>query len=58
VTNPVVQVLNERDDSLACALRVSGDSFEAFVFDDGVYTVRIGDPDSGRWNETKGLRPT
>ncbi|HEV2292815.1 MAG TPA: alkaline phosphatase D family protein [Tepidisphaeraceae bacterium] len=57
VTNPVVQVIDERDGRLVYALRVRGESFEPFVFADGEYTVRIGQPASRRWVEAKGLRP-
>jgi hypothetical protein len=57
VTDPVVQVFDERNNELVYALRVQGESFEPFVFDDSVYTVRIGEPQSARWNSVKGLRP-
>jgi hypothetical protein len=65
VKDPVLQVIDERDGQLVYALRLRGDGdgadgkpFAPFVFADGTYTIRIGDPDADRWTESKGLRPT
>lgn len=56
VTNPVVKVLSD-DGDLVYALRVS-DGFKPFVFEDGTYTVIVGDPDADEWTRLDDQRPT
>lgn len=49
MTNPVVQVINEKDGALEYALRIKGNSWIPKVFEKGNYTVKIGDPDLNKW---------
>jgi hypothetical protein len=57
MTDPVVQVWEERSGELVYALRISGRAFRPMIFRDGSYLVRIGDPDPGLWRELSGLAP-
>lgn len=45
MTDPVVQVIDEASGQVIYALRIHGDTFRPWVFEDGSYTVRIGEPD-------------
>ncbi|QOV88598.1 alkaline phosphatase D family protein [Humisphaera borealis] len=56
---PVIQVLKETDNSreLVYALRPAAGKFEPFVFEEGTYTVRVGNPDLDQWREFKNLSP-
>ena len=55
VENPVVIV--ERDGDVIYSIRARGASFKPFVFEDGTYTVRIGDPDADVWETHPPRRP-
>jgi hypothetical protein len=55
VKNPVVQVTEESTGELIYSLRPGGSSFRPHVFAAGKYTVKVGDPESGRWKELTGL---
>jgi alkaline phosphatase D len=54
---PVIQVINERNQKTEYTIRIEGKRFLPMVFEDGRYTVRIGEPDTNQWKELKGLRP-
>jgi hypothetical protein len=41
---PVVQVIDEKDNELVYAIRINGQSFRPKVFRDGTYTVKVGEP--------------
>lgn len=49
MTDPVVQIFNEETGELVYAIRISGNRFLPGVFDQGIYTIKVGDPDTGRW---------
>lgn len=53
--DPVIEVLNQDTGELQYALRINGQSFRPKVFDDALYTVRIGDPDLEQWQEHEDL---
>jgi hypothetical protein len=55
MTNPVVQVVNEKTGEVEYTLRIKGDSFKPFVFATGKYTVRVGELGAGRVRVSKGL---
>jgi alkaline phosphatase D len=55
MTDPVIQVLSSSGD-LVYALRVAGTSFRPKVFEPGLYTVQIGDPDRGGFVTLTDLR--
>lgn len=47
MTDPVVQVIDESSGEIVYTLRIQGNSFTPRVWRDGVYTVKVMDPDSG-----------
>jgi len=44
-TDPVIQVIAESTGEIVYTLRIKGDKFEPPVFEEGVYTVKIGEGD-------------
>lgn len=56
LTNPVIQVYQQRAGELVYALRINGQSFQPKVFEAGLYTIKIGDPDIGTWKEIRDVR--
>jgi hypothetical protein len=56
MTNPVVQVRDERSGELVYALRTTSARFKPWVFAEGTYTVRIGEPPS-RMTTRTGQQP-
>jgi alkaline phosphatase D len=55
VEHPVVQVIEERSGEVVYTLRIRGRSFRPHVFAAGTYTVRVGEPETGRLEELHGL---
>ena len=54
--NPVVQVIDESNGEIVYTLRIAGDRFRPKIFRRwGTYTVRVGDPESNRFQERNGL---
>ena len=49
MVNPVVQVINEKNNEIEYSLRVKGESWQPKVFEKGTYTLKIGDPDLDKW---------
>ncbi len=43
--NPVVQIIDETNDTVVYTLRILGTTFQPKVFKDGVYTIRVGEGD-------------
>ena len=56
VENPVVIVMTEPAGEIVYALRVQARAFQPFVFEPGTYTVKIGEPETDRWNVVTGQR--
>ncbi|MCK5000873.1 MAG: alkaline phosphatase D family protein [Anaerohalosphaera sp.] len=54
----VIQVINEADNEVVYTIRAEGNTFTPKVFADGRYTVKVGDPDTDKFIETKNLKPT
>jgi len=54
VNDAVVKVTNEKTGELVYALRCGSHTFKPFVFENGIYTVEIGDPDANKWVTLKG----
>ncbi len=54
VDQPVVMVYNERNDELVYAIRAQEKYFHPWVFTEGTYTVKIGDPDTNNWKAYHG----
>jgi len=57
VDHPVLIVTQQKSGELVYALRLRDPSIRPWVFADGAYRVRLGDPDTGRWQSWSGLRP-
>lgn len=45
VKDPVVQVIDDKSNEVLYTLRIQGSKFKPWVFDSGVYRVRVFDPD-------------
>lgn len=54
--DPVVQVVDQVSGEIVYTLRIRGSSFTPTVFKEGLYTVRITDPDKGFLKELKDQR--
>ncbi|MEX0929294.1 MAG: alkaline phosphatase D family protein [Balneolales bacterium] len=57
LTDPVIQIFDQRTGELEYALRINGQSYRPGIFHDGLYKVRIGDPDLDKWCEFEDLSP-
>ncbi|MEE2707416.1 MAG: alkaline phosphatase D family protein [Planctomycetota bacterium] len=58
MTNPVVQVTNERSGEIEYTIRVQGTTFRPKIFDAGAtYSVSVGQPDTGTNKTVKGVVP-
>ncbi len=55
VENPVVQVIEEHSGEVVYTLRIAGKTFRPHVFAAGSYFVRVGEPETGRFQEIRGL---
>jgi phosphodiesterase/alkaline phosphatase D-like protein len=55
IEHPVVQVVEEPTGAVVYTLRIAGRSFRPHVFAPGRYTVRVGEPETGRSRELRGL---
>jgi hypothetical protein len=49
VDEPVVKVYDQATDELVYAYRAEQSQVQPFVFEDGTYTVTIGDPETDQW---------
>jgi len=56
MVNPVVQVIHEASSEIVFTLRIKGTVFRPKVFEDGMYTVKIGEPDIDRMKVLHGLQ--
>ncbi len=54
VRNAVLEVCDQKTGELVYAICLTGNTVRPLVFADGTYTVRLGDPDSGKWETFKG----
>ena len=55
IESPVVQIVSEGSGEVVYTLRIEGQSFRPHVFATGLYTVRVGEPETGRLKEVSGL---
>ncbi|WP_152053952.1 alkaline phosphatase D family protein [Tautonia marina] len=55
VDRPVVQVIDESTNEPIYGLRLAGSRWRPFTFTEGLYTIRVLDPESGRSVERRGL---
>ncbi len=56
IKNPVVQLINELSGEIIYTIRISGGTFKTKVFEPGIYTVRMGDPDLDKWKTFSNLK--
>jgi alkaline phosphatase D len=56
--DPVVQVIDEFENEIVYTLRMKGQSFQLPVFEEGKYTIRVGELDSERKEVLRGVRAT
>ena len=54
--DPVVQVIDQSTGQTVYTLRICGKSFRPRVFKVGTYTVKVGEPDTGRWETLRDIR--
>ncbi|TFH47783.1 MAG: twin-arginine translocation pathway signal protein, partial [Bacteroidia bacterium] len=55
MTDPVIRVISESTGETVYTLRISGNAYQPGVFYYGLYTVEVGDPDTGAWKRTEGI---
>jgi hypothetical protein len=54
--NPVVQVIQQQKDEMVYTLRINNQCFQPKVFSPGLYTIRVGEPDSDTWREIRDIQ--
>lgn len=55
MTSPVVQVIDESSDEVIYTLRINTASFRPKVFKEGSYTIKVGEPETGKIRLLTGL---
>lgn len=55
ISDPVVQVIEEKTREVVYTLRIKGAEFRPPVFRAGSYTIRCGEPGTEAWKELKGV---
>lgn len=55
-TDPVVQIVDEKNGEVVYTLRIKGDAYRPKVFDKGAYSVKVSDPESGREETLRGIQ--
>ncbi len=53
--DPVVEIINEVTGELEYSVRIKGKEFEPWVFSEDLFTVRVGYPETGEWQETENV---
>jgi len=53
VKNAVLEVRDQKTGELVYAIRLTGNTVKPWVFAEGTYTVRLGDPDADKWETFK-----
>jgi len=57
LVDPVVQLFDEADGKLVYTLRINGTTFRPKVFHEGLYTIKVAEPDEGKTKIIQGLAP-
>lgn len=57
MTDAVVQIIDEKNNETLYTIRANGSTFAPKVFDDGKYTIKIGNPDTEKTKKITGLKP-
>jgi hypothetical protein len=58
MTDPVVQVVDEKNRENVYTLRIQGTTFRPMVFSPGPFTIRVGEPGTTRMRELRGIVST
>jgi len=56
ITNPVFQIINEKKDEIVYTIRVQKNTFRPKVFEKGLYTIKVGNPDIGKMKTFKKIQ--
>ena len=54
--DPVIQIYRQQTGEMIYALRIDGQFFQPKVFAPGLYTLRVGEPDSDTWQEFRHIK--
>ena len=54
--NPVIQVIDERTKEIVYTIRIKGNQFQPRVFNEGSYTIKIGQPDEDLLQILSGIK--
>lgn len=54
--DPVIQIYRQQTGKLVYALRIDGQFFQPKVFNPGLYTIKVGEPDSDTWQEFRNIQ--
>jgi hypothetical protein len=49
MAHPVIQVIDEKDGAVVYTIRIRGSEFTPMVFEEGVYTLKIGEPGTDKF---------
>jgi alkaline phosphatase D len=55
--DPVVEIINEVTGELEYSVRIKGLEFEPWVFSNDLFTIRVGYPEAGEWQESVNVKP-
>ncbi len=56
MSDPVVQVIDEKNQKIVYTVRIKGRSYRPKVFAEGTYTVKIGEPGTNNMKTIKNLK--
>ncbi len=56
ITNPVFQIINEKNNEIVYTIRVKENIFRPKVFDKGFYTIKVSNPDTGKLKILKNIQ--
>jgi len=56
ITNPVFQIINEKDNEIVYTIREKQKKIRLKVFEEGIYTIKIGDPDNNKLKIFKNIQ--
>ena len=56
ITDPVFQIINEKSNEIVYTIRIKENIFKPKVFEEGVYTIKIGNPDNGKMKIIKNIQ--
>ncbi|UCE40077.1 MAG: alkaline phosphatase D family protein [Candidatus Aminicenantes bacterium] len=54
--DPVIQIYRQQTEEMVYALRINGQFFQPKVFESGIYTIKIGEPDKNMWQEFRDIQ--